>query len=54
MGFLNFHATASEKDSGIYTYVFHLWYTDGKLTTNYNVDFPFDLAAKEWKNKNKQ
>lgn len=48
IGFLNFHAIASEKDSGIYTYIFHLWYDDGKLTTDYDVDFPFDLAAKEY------
>ena len=50
-GFCNFHAIAAE-DSGIYTYIFHLWYDNGSLKQDSDFKFPFDLAAKEYKEKN--
>lgn len=36
------------QDSGVYTYQFHLYFDRGKLVTDRDFEFPFDLIAKSY------
>lgn len=38
----------SAGDSGVYTYIFHLWYDKGAIRQDSDFKFPFDLVAKKY------
>lgn len=48
-GFANFSALASERDSGVYSYVFHLYYDRGSLKSDKSFEPPFELVAKQYR-----